>query len=70
MDKKLFEQICIVSREGVCLMDMGQVIEAAKRKGLHSLAVLVERELENKQTETGEYARAIKPFYSFGEQSS
>lgn len=62
---KLINDICLVSREGVCLLDMRQVAEKASQLGLSSLAELAEREREN--SNGGKYYQALKTLY--GEQS-
>lgn len=56
---KLKDQICRVSREGVCLMDFGDVLEVAKRKGLYLLAETIEMDWANKAYESGEYISTL-----------
>lgn len=60
---KVFDQICIVSRQGVCLLDMEQVADAAERMGLHHLARLVREDLEKQQIDNGNYFRLIAPLF-------
>lgn len=52
--------ICLVSREGVCLLDMKQVAESAKQLGLTGLADLIEADLSENRILDGQYLPAIK----------
>lgn len=57
----IITQICLVSREGVCLWDLQQVTIKAQELGLSVLAELTEREKNN--STGGEYYAAIKSLY-------
>ena len=60
---KLINDLCLISRHGVCLMDMQQVVEKAQQLGLSQLAELVEKDLmENKITD-GEYYPVVSGLY-------
>lgn len=52
---EIIEQMCILSRQGVCLMDMQQVVEAAQALNLNNLAALVRGDLESRQIVDGAY---------------
>ena len=58
---QITKQICIVSRAGVCILDLKQVSEKAKELGLSQLAELAER--EQKDSNGGEYYKAMKTLY-------
>ncbi len=62
-DPKLMNDICILSRNGVCLMSMKQVAEQAKQMGMTRLAELVEGDLKENKIMDGKYAPLIAPFY-------
>ncbi len=62
-DPKLLNDICFLSRNGVCLMDMGQVAEQAKQWGMTRLAELVEGDLKANKITDGKYAPLIAPLY-------
>ena len=66
-DTKAINEICILSRNGVCLLDMQQVVDKAKELGLTHIAEIVERDLEEKQIVGGDYYALIAPM--FGEMA-
>jgi hypothetical protein len=57
---KILNDLCIISREGVCLLSMQRVADKAKELGLSSLVELIERDLKENKIITGEYYPAIK----------
>jgi hypothetical protein len=62
-DTKTINEICIVSRAGVCLLDMKQVADKAKELGLPSLAELIERDLSENKITDGSYYSAVASLY-------
>jgi hypothetical protein len=54
-DQKLFKEFCLVSKSGVCLLDMQQVADAARRIGCNLLADVVTADLEQNKVTTGNY---------------
>jgi hypothetical protein len=54
-DPKLLNQVCLISREGVCLLDMRQVEAKARELGLMTLANLIETDLEHNRITDGQY---------------
>jgi hypothetical protein len=63
MNPKAFEQICIVSRGNVCLLDMNQVREAAESMNLRTLADLIAADLDSNQIVDGQYYKLIAPMF-------
>ena len=67
-DPKAFNQICLISRQdGVCLLDMQQVMDKAAQMGLNHLAELVKNDLESNKIVGGQYYTLVAPI--FGESS-
>ena len=62
-DTKAVNEICLISREGVCLLDMQQVMDKARELGLTHLAEIVERDLEEKRIVDGDYYTLIAPMF-------
>ena len=60
---KLTNDMCILSRHGVCLLDMQQVVEKAQELGLIQLAELVEKDLEENRITDGEYYPMVAGIY-------
>ena len=54
-DPKLFDDVCIISRHGVCLLDMKQVSAKAQQLGLTRLAEVIESDLQQNRITTGQY---------------
>ena len=63
MNKQAFNELCLVSRQGVCILDLKQVLEAAQEMNLHTLAQIVSADLEAKQTTTGQYYPLVAKVY-------
>jgi hypothetical protein len=63
MKAKLTNDMCILSRNGVCLLDMQQVIEKAQELGLNQLAELVEKDLQENRITDGEYYPMVAGIY-------
>ncbi len=62
-DPKLINDICLISRHGVCLLDMRQVADKAQEIGLTRLAEIVAADLEANQITNGSYAPALAAVY-------
>ena len=60
---KAFNELCLVSRQGVCILDLQKVLEAAQEMNLHTLAQIVSADLEAKQTTTGQYYPLVAKVY-------
>lgn len=65
-DPKAFNEICILSREGVCLLDMQQVLDKANQMGLNHLAEIVKNDLEEKKIVNGQYYTLVAPIFGQG----
>lgn len=59
-DTKTINDLCLVSRQGVCLLDMKQVAEAAKLLGLLGLVELIETDLSQNKVRDGQYYPVIQ----------
>jgi hypothetical protein len=53
-------QICILSKDGVCLLDMNRVLEAAKQKNLSDLVEIITRDLPKNDSTNGEYYKLLQ----------
>jgi hypothetical protein len=53
-------QICILSKDGVCLMDLKQVYEAAKANNFSLLAEIVKKSIDAKNSTGGDYYALLK----------
>ena len=62
-DIKLINDMCLLSRRGVCLMDMSQVAEKAQQLGLTQLAELVEKDLQENKITDGSYFPLVAGIY-------
>jgi hypothetical protein len=62
-NSKLTNDLCLVSREGVCLLDMQRVIDTAKSLGLSQLAELVEQDLQENKILDGAYYPIVAGVY-------
>lgn len=60
---KALSDLCLVSKEGVCLLDMKQVSEKAKEIGLPVLASIIDQDLENNRITTGQYYPLVAQLY-------
>ena len=61
--KQAFQELCLVSRAGVCILDLQQVLQAAQQMNLHTLAQIVSADIEAKQTTTGQYYPLVLKAY-------
>lgn len=61
--QQAFSELCLVSKQGVCILDMGQVGEKAKQLGLKSLATICEQDLQNNQITDGQYYPLVAALY-------
>jgi hypothetical protein len=59
--EKLMQDICVLSRHNVCLYDLREVAETAKKLGLNALYETAVREKDN--STGGSYYLAIKSLY-------
>jgi hypothetical protein len=60
---KLTNDICLLSKHGVCLMDMAQVVEKATELGLTLLAETVATDLSENKITDGAYYPIIANLY-------
>ena len=58
-----FEQVCILSKNGVCILDMRAVLDAAKQRYFIDLVRIIENDLSENKILNGEYSRVIEPIY-------
>jgi len=66
-DPELINQICLISREGVYLLDMRQVEAKARQLGMENLADLIDDDLKNNRITDGQYYPIVAGI--FGVQS-
>lgn len=59
-DPKLINDICLISREGICILDMRQVAAKAKELGLTVLAEAIDGDLKANKVMDGQYFPAIQ----------
>jgi hypothetical protein len=62
-NSKLINDLCLISRQGTCLMDMREVIEKAQELGLNQVAQLVEKDLQANKVTDGEYYPIVAGLY-------
>jgi len=63
VNPKLTNDLCLLSRHGVCLLDMQQVVEKAQQLGLSQLAELVEKDLRENKIIDGQYFPIVAGVY-------
>lgn len=61
--KQAFTELCLISRRGVCILDLQQVLKAAQEMNLHTLAQIVSADIEAQQTTTGQYYPLVLKAY-------
>jgi hypothetical protein len=57
--KQAFKELCLVSRSGVCILDMQQVLDAARELNLVTLAQIVSADIEAQKFTTGDYYQLV-----------
>ena len=60
---KAFNELCLVSRQGICILDLQKVLDAAQQMNLQNLAQIVSADIEAKQTTTGQYYPLVAKVY-------
>jgi len=63
INPSLINDICRISREGICLLDMKQVQEKAEQLGLIRLAELVAGDLKDNRILNGQYYPIVSNLY-------
>lgn len=59
-DTTLLNHVCLVSKDGVCLLDMQQVKDKAQQLGLYPLARLIEKDLSDQKYTNGKYSNLLR----------
>lgn len=62
-DLKLLNDLCLISRRGVCLLDMEQVAQTAEQLGLNQFARMVREDLDTNRITTGKYYPLVAGLY-------
>lgn len=63
MSNQVINELCLVSREGVCILDMKKVVEKAKAIGCDALATLVQKDIDDNKITTGQYYPILATLY-------
>ena len=54
------QQICILSKDGVCLLDLRRVLEAAQQKNFRPLVDMVASDIKSGNSTGGEYFKTLQ----------
>ncbi len=62
-NQQAFQELCLVSKQGICILDFKQVAETARQIGCNTLADLVTQDIEANRITNGNYYPIVATLY-------